>query len=467
LGALVDGSAPSRLVRLFGALMFTGKRLYFFLLLAGLVISLAAASFELSPGYMDSDYYYAGGLRLAAQQSSGEPYLWNYLNDPHRLPAPAFSYWMPLTSYVAAAGLLLFPAGEFWGARLFFILLAAFVPALAAFLSFRLTRNFAYARLAGLLALFSGFYLPYQTTTDSFPIYLILGAVFILIAYERDWAWLHNRPLEVRLLILGLLAGLLHLTRADGFLWLFAALLVGLDWFFRMRQKPARLLLLWLVTLAGYAIVMAPWFGRNLTEWGSLFPPGGSRAMWITEYEQTMIFPAAQLTFENWLAAGLGIHLLARWDAFLQNFQTAVAVQAGIVLFPFMLAGLWKLRQRSETRLVGLMWLLTFIVMTVIFPFAGPNGGFFHSGAGLQLFLWACVPVGIESLMTRYAVWRRLPGPQNIVRFISVVVVVVSALLTVGAVLSRRDWQPAGPACLERQASSLPVGRRKADRSRG
>jgi hypothetical protein len=37
--------------------------------------------------------------------------------------------------------------------------------------------------------------------------------------------------------------------------------------------------------------------------------------------------------------------------------------------------------------------------MTLIFPFAGARGGFFHSGSALQTVWWALVPVGLEQVI--------------------------------------------------------------------
>jgi hypothetical protein len=407
------------------------KRFYLIFFIFGLLIAVAAASFEDAPGYMDADYYYAGALRLIAQDGSGEPYLWNYLNDPAELPAPAFAYWMPLTSYLAAAGLLLFEPLGFWGARFFFIVLAALIPPLTAYQAFQFQKNAAHARLAGLLALFPGFYLAYQTTTDAFPIYFVLGSLFLLAAYGQDWPWLRNPPHVARMLLLGLIAGLMHLTRADGILWLFGAFVVALEWFLRREHNPKpNLLLLWAVILLAYGLVTAPWYVRNLAEWGSLFPPGGSRAVWITEYEQTMIYPASQLTPTHWLATGFNDHLLARFNAFSQNIQTAVAVQGGIVLFPFIISGLWQLRRNAMVRFGVFMWLLTLFAMTVIFPFAGVNGGFFHSGAAVQVLLWAAAPIGVVYLMRRYARWRKFPDERPILRFMSVFVVAAAVILS-------------------------------------
>lgn len=417
------------------------KKILIRLFLAGLLISLGAASLQQVPGYMDADYYYAGALRLVEGQGDSEPYIWNYLNDPAGLPAPSFAYWMPGVSLVAAAGLVLFKPLGFWAARLGFLLLAACVAPLTALLAYRLTGLERHACLAGILALFPGFYLAYMTTTDAFPIYMVLGGLFLLAAGSL-WA---GRPFALRFFILGLLAGMLHMTRADGLLWVAAG---GFVLWQALREKAkapgaggaGRLTALFfagaLALLAGYALISAPWYARNLAVWGTLMPPGGGRALWITEYSETMIFPASQLTPAHWLSAGWGSHLLAWLEAAGNHFQTALAVQGNIVLFPFILTGLWRLRGCAEVRLGALMWLINTAVMTLVFPFAGINGSFFHSGAALQPFLWALAPVGIESAATWYARKRRL-GPQRFTRFISALLVVVCLLLS-GVLYFRR-----------------------------
>ena len=42
-------------------------RWYAGLFIIGLLVMLGIASLESSPGYMDADYYYASGLRLASE----------------------------------------------------------------------------------------------------------------------------------------------------------------------------------------------------------------------------------------------------------------------------------------------------------------------------------------------------------------------------------------------------------------
>jgi hypothetical protein len=169
---------------------------------------------------------------------------------------------------------------------------------------------------------------------------------------------------------------------------------------------------------------------RNLREWGSLLPPGGSRALWITEYEQTMIYPASLITPQGWLAAGWEIHAQAWWNALANHLQTAVAVQGGVILFPFILVGLWKLRGCWPVRLAALMWLAIAGLMTLVFPYAGMNGGFFHSGAAVQPLFWAVTPVGIEAVVLWYAQKRRLSQPAGMLRFLSALLVLTVALLS-------------------------------------
>lgn len=199
-------------------------RHYLLLASLGLALSTTVAAFQPVPGYMDADYYYAGGLQLAAGRGFSEPFLWNYLDDPAGLPHPAFSYWMPLTSLLAALGMTLTGHHNWFAARLGFLALSAILPPLTAALSYSLTSRRDLALTAGLLAVFSGFYAPYLPVTDTFGLYMLFGALFFLIVNRKSSI--------VNSLLLGLLAGLMHLSRADGVLWLLLALLVV------VLQKP-------------------------------------------------------------------------------------------------------------------------------------------------------------------------------------------------------------------------------------
>jgi len=385
---------------------------YVLLLLLGLLSAGLAASFEASPGYMDADYYFAGGYRLARGEGLSEPFLWNYLDDPAGLPHPSHAYWMPLASFLAAAGVWLLakgatvPLAAFAAGRLGFILVAACLPPLTA----RLAHNFGGRRsvawLAGLLACCSGFYWPYLPTSDTFGLYMLLGGIWLWVAAEQNWRkgnWL--RPA-----VLGALAGCMHLARADGLLWLAVSLgaaysLCGGN--FRRRGLSLGL------CLAGYLLIMGPWMARNWFTFGTLLSPGGLRALWFTAYDELYAYPATLLTPERWWASGLAAIGRARLWALGLNVQTALFVQGEIFLGPLAFAGLWRLRRMSNVRWAVAAWLLTGLVMTVAFPYAGARGGFFHSGAALQPLIWAAAPIGLEAFVswgTRRRGWQARPA---------------------------------------------------------
>lgn len=361
---------------------------------------LLAAIFQPVPGYMDAEYYYAGGLRLADGSGFTEPFLWNYLNDLVELPAPSHLYWMPLPSILAAGGMKLLHSSGYFAARLLFLLMASVLPPFAAWFAWRLTKRERASLLAGALAAFSGFYAIYTGLAETITLYMLLGGVFILLAYEVEWKWLECGPVPLRYVLLGLLAGLMHMTRADGLLWLGAAVLLAFWWGHmqpdqRFSAFMRRSLILLLFCVGGYALVTFPWYLRNLGLFGSMLPPGNGRAMWITTYDQTFSYPASVLTIDHWLSAGLGEHLRVRGEALGANLATALGVEGEFFLSPLMITGLWRLRRHARVKLGVGLWGMTFLVMTLVFPYAGARGGFLHSGAAFQLLLWAAAPEGL------------------------------------------------------------------------
>ena len=129
-----------------------------------------------------------------------------------------------------------------------------------------------------------------------------------------------------------------------------------------------------LLSLLGFLLVMGPWFYRNLTIFGTILAPGGNHLLWLTIYDQTFIYPASSLTLQTWLQAGLNAALRVRLWALRQNLLNAFAAQGSIVLFPFILLGLWHLRREFSAKLVIFGWLMLLVTDTLLFPFAGARG---------------------------------------------------------------------------------------------
>jgi hypothetical protein len=369
------------------------RRLLLFLLVLGFLSVLPGAAFQTSTGYMDAEYYFQGGARLAQGHGFTELILWNYLDDPAGIPHPSHAYWMPAASLLTALGMRLLASGEFSAGRMVFLLIASLIPLLTGLLCFSITRNNRHAWISGCLATFSGFYLAYLTTTDVFGIYMTLGSIFFLMFSMIDM----NAPLAG--FVLGLVSGLLHLTRADGLIWialLEATFLLKFMRQVRLGKRRARYASALITSAAGYLCVMGFWMWRNYLTFGFILSPHGSRTLFLTRYDDLYTFPAASLTFQNWLASGSGEILKARLWAGLLNLQTALVVQGEIILFPLILIGIWKLRSHPQVWFGLAAWMATFFVMTFAFPFIGMRGGFFHSGAAFQPLWWAVAPTGLD-----------------------------------------------------------------------
>lgn len=378
---------------------------------------------------MDADYYYAGGAIILDGYGWRVPFLWNYLDGPTGLPVQGYSYWMPLASLLSAAGLLL--GRDFTFARLPFWLLAALVPPNTLRLAWELYGNRRMAVLSAVLALFPVYYLAYLPTTDVFAVLMLLGAgIFLLVM----------RP-QISLpgwFLLGIMSGLMHLARADGILWLAGILFLACFPVLSdiLSKKPIalqgglRVLAALLAVLGGYLLIMGPWYFRNLETWGWFFPPGSGRTLWLTRYEDTFVFPAEILSPERWLAAGIGAAFQARFSALWTNLQTLLAVQGGILLLPFALAGLWHLRNNRAMRLAVGMWMCVFAFMTLVFPFAGTNGAFFHSSAAFQPMLWAAAPKGVEMAVGWLSEKRHWQKGARVLAFVNILLVTASILLT-------------------------------------
>ncbi len=102
---------------------------------------------------------------------------------------------------------------------------------------------------------------------------------------------------------------------------------------------------------------------------------------------------------QSFLALGWQHILRDRLWALSNNLQSGFAAHGGIILFPFIVAGIIYYWKDERVKLVSIAWLILFFVMTFLFPFAGARGAFFHAGAALQPMLWSLAPLGLESIL--------------------------------------------------------------------
>jgi len=410
---------------------------YLILSVLQLFIILFVARYQTIPGNIDADYYFMGGVRLAQGHGFTENFIWNYFNDPVSLPQPSHSYWMPLASIITAIGMWLMGNHTFAAGRLAFIFLSILIPFLTAALAYRITSRRDLAIFSGLLSLFSGFYLPYLPVTENYSIFMVLGALYLL-----------NMDGE-KYFLLGVLSGLMSLARSDGMIWLALTFSLIAIHYWRnetlhlSKPKPVSVLINLSLALAGFLLIMLPWYLRDIAVFGAPMSESTRRTFWLTDYYQTFIYPASQLTFHNWLASGWNSILALRLSAFQRVLYNIIVVQGVIVLLPFILLGAWKLRNKSQVRLGLAAWALLIFVFTLIFPLAGVRGSYYHAVSALQPLLWVLAPVGLNILFQRLQSIKivQLPRLEVILQSTLVLLVALISYSSVNALVFTNGWQ--------------------------
>jgi 4-amino-4-deoxy-L-arabinose transferase-like glycosyltransferase len=405
-----------------------------------LVVRLAVAALISRPGYMDVAYYAAGGVRLAQGGGFAEPFLWNYLDDPAGLPHPGFLYWMPLPSLIAAPFAALFP-GSFFALQFPFAFLSALLPLLAYGVAWDVTNQRRAAWLAALFTLFSGFFVPYWSLPETFAPFALFGSLALWLAgRQRPWERRGVREAGYWLLV-GVLVGLAHLTRADGILILPVVALAPPIYIRSHRTQHSNRWVAghWLLILLGYLVAMAPWFVRNLSATGALLSSAGTKTIWLREYDDLYCY-GCDLSLRSYLAWGWDNILSSKLSAMWINFQRLLAENCQVFLLPFVFVGLCRLRRRPVFTLSTVYLSLLFLVHSLVFTFPGWRGGFFHSSSAVLPFLLAAGVEGLQAAVQWAARWRHWRLGQAQVVFSIAAVVAAVILSGYAAALKLRSW---------------------------
>jgi hypothetical protein len=333
--------------------------------------------------------------------------------------------------------------------------------------------------LAGLFAIFSGFYFPFWTAIDNFTPFAVTGSLALCLAglsltanYRQTTEDTQppNNQLPItnyQLLISNLpflsgpLIALAHLARADGPLLLITILLLVLFLhIFNNTQHAIRntfyVLHFTSYLLLGYLLTILPWLIRNWLVEGNPLPVAGSKTIWLPTAADLfssygMLFsygrdlsPAAFFN-QEWSAI-----LQGRWWVLTANLQTVFAAWGMIFLTPLALIGGWHLRRHPLVQLAGLYALLLFVVMTFVFAFPGALGGLFHSGAALLPFIYAAAVVGLDVTLAWVALRRRHWGRPFAKRFFGVglllMAIILSGFIYYNRVLKNDIWNRADAA---------------------
>jgi len=395
-----------------------------------------------SPGYMDSAYYYGGGIRLFEGKGFSELIIWNFLDDPAGLPHPSHGYWMPMVSILSAFSMIILGQTSFMAGRIPFILLYVFLPVFVYYFAYQLTKNNNQAFLAGFFTIFSGFYIPFLTITETFGLYMLFGSLLLIVLgnYKKLVTDGNLQHWKISLLsfLLGLLTGLMHLTRADGFIWLIVSgiMLIWINWFCPQKRSRRYFFYDLLTVSFGYILVIGLWFVRNYLVFHTALAPGGARALWFTSYNDMFLYPGSEITFDRWWESGLNQIIYDRLWAIGQNLQNAIVVQGMIFLTPLVVLGIWHFRHDIKVIAGVLGWFLTLLVMSIIFPYSGARGGFFHSGSAIQPLFWILSSVGLSRFI-HWGEMKRNWNAKQANRVFSIGVILLS-IITSGLVFQKR-----------------------------
>ena len=360
--------------------------------LFALALAVRAVVFGLHPdaAYPDSYYYVDVARALHAGQGFNIDFIWSFVDVGGRIPAhpvlpiPSNAHWMPLAAVIQLPTLWLLGATPLASAIPFLIF-----GSLAAPMTWLLARELGcsprVALLAGIAVAVPGAATIFMSQPDNLALYQPLGTAVL---------WLTVRGLKGHrwsYALAGLVVGLATLARNDGVI---LGAVVGLafvwDRWRAWRSNGSRVPAIpWRYAFACFGlflIVMAPWYARQLTVFGSLSPSSTSgRILLIATYDQ-MNSVTSDTSMAAFLGQGIGPLLQSRVLGLVSALQIYFVIAIPIVLGPFVLIGAWARRRSLEFGPFFLYAGLLFGASGLLFAVHVPYGTFLHSAVAMVPF---------------------------------------------------------------------------------
>ncbi|MBL8133599.1 MAG: glycosyltransferase family 39 protein [Anaerolineae bacterium] len=406
----------------------------FLICLGALALRLGALTFVQHPGVADPNHYYNLGVRIVEGHDFTSDYIWFYVPPPEQIDHPE-THWMPLTAWLAAAGMRLFgvsvPAAD-----LPFALIGALLP----LIGYWAACQFGVGTVGSLFAAAAVGALPEfvlnsaRTDTTIPNAALVCVSLLALTHGLRGGRW-------TAYLLSGAAAGLAYLTRNDSLLVLPAALLTTVIYALwgrggETRRTALRRLAPAILVPVTALIVVTPWLIRTTNLTGSPTTPQARQMVYYTRlldlYNYEREFSLETMLADQTPAQLIGKRLFELAAAFKLMYTTLdlflpVAVFGGLALI--LIA---RDRRRMFTLAPALILLVGFVIA---YPLLTP----FHSqGGSFKKAYLTLIPLLVP--LAGYALERAIPDRRMQIGTAAAALVLMSAN---GIELTRSDTRNA------------------------
>jgi hypothetical protein len=381
------------------------------------VLTWAAAALVTFPLTEGSAYYVTVARNLAEGRGLVIDALWSYATPPLVLPRPAFELWQPLASLVMAVPMTVL-GSSFAAAQLAYVALGAALAPLvwllarqaAAHLALPSSRANWVAVGAALLAVLGGPVLLAVAAPDSTLPFAVLGVAACLAMPAAA------RGRRGALVALGILLGFAYLTRME-------AIYLGLTFALFVALAGADLRT-WLTRVAAVAatgaLVVLPWWIRDLSVFGTPFPTQIGDNLWLTSNEQIFGY-AVHPSLAGFTAQGIGGIVGNIVNALGYQLVDTLLVPGGVAiaggLLTVLIGAPLARHPSGPRRLAGsslgallVSGTITFVVTAVLFPIATLWGTFSHGAGPLLVGLSVAAVLGLDEVVERIGRrrgWRR------------------------------------------------------------
>ena len=368
------------------------------------------------PAYPDSFYYVNLARELAAGHGFSVDYIWNFVEVGGHLPdaaaavlpIPSNAHWMPLAALVQVPFIWLLGPTALASDLPFWLAGAATAP-----LTWWIARDAGLPRWqaigAGLLIAAPGAVSPYLSQPDNFSLFMPLGALSL-------WACARGLRGDRRSFALGgVCVGLATLARNDGILLGIPFALAFATELWRRWRSSVRVIVRigWgpaIACAALFVLVMAPWYVRQLSVFGSLSPSAASgRILWITDYRE-LYSVTGNPSLSTLLGQGIGPLLASRAGGLIAAAGIFVAMPLLVFLAPFTAVGAW-LSRRNPNFVPWLVYGVSLLLFSgLLFAVHVPYGTFLHSAVALMPHAYLLALAGIGAVVAwvarRRASWN-------------------------------------------------------------